>query len=98
MSAASWIKFAMVVGEGKPELAQLVEIAQCYEDTTSDSHKFSEKNLRKSHARGVANGYKNSDVGAFLKQKPKEHGEEASSGSTTVWSPWTKSSRARGSW
>ena len=47
MSAGSWIKFAMLIGDGKPELAKLVEIAECYEDTDSDTHTYSEKNLRK---------------------------------------------------
>ena len=58
MSAGSWIKFAMMIGKDKPELAKLVEIAECYEDTDSDAHKFNEKNLRKFQAERVATGYK----------------------------------------
>ena len=84
MSAGCWIKFAMMVGDGKPELARLVEIAECYAETDSDTHKYNGKNLRKFHANRVAKGYKNSNREVLLKEKPHEHGATASSGSTSA--------------
>ena len=56
MSMNSWFKLLMLLGDGRPELAELVEVAQCLEDSTSDQHKYNLKNLRKWQYRRVQEG------------------------------------------
>ena len=54
----AWFKVMMVLGQGNPDLAEVVEIADAYEDTDQDSHKYNLKNLRIRQQMRVAQGWK----------------------------------------
>ena len=58
ISGASWCKLMMVLGSGDPEMAEIVEIAESFEDRHHDSHSYNLKNLKKQQAERVNNGWK----------------------------------------
>lgn len=48
----------MGLGKGNLELADIVEIAECYEDRDIDMHKYNLKNLKKQQWGRVSAGWK----------------------------------------
>ena len=62
MSMNSWVRFIKIIAGGHPELQALMDIADCYEDTDEDVHKYSEKSIKKYHWRRQQAGYRNSTM------------------------------------
>ena len=77
MTVEYWIKCCMIVGEGKPKLAENVEVAEMFEDTNHEDHKYNLKNMRKRHEQRMMAGFRNATMGDLnvdMKKKAEKEG------------------------
>ena len=58
ITTSAWFKMMIVLGQNNPDMAEIVEVAELFEGTTQDVHKYNMANLRKRQHMRVAQGYK----------------------------------------
>ena len=84
MTVESWLKFCMIVGEGKPQPAEIVEVAEMIENTTQEDHKYNLKNLQKKHEKRKVAGYKNTTMDELKLEMDKKGEKEGPKYETKV--------------
>ena len=62
MTVNSWCNFLRIIAYGKPDLAMIYDIAECFGNSPTDQHSYSEKSIRKWHWERQLKGYKNSSI------------------------------------
>ena len=72
ITTGAWFKMMIVLGQNNPDMAEIVEIAELFEGTTDDAHKYNLANLRKKLYLRVAQGYKSHVKGDIAKGNYKD--------------------------
>ena len=76
MTVNSWCNFMRIIAHGKPELANIYDIAECFEDSSDQQHAYAEKTLKKWHL-----GKTTARLQEFLDHRCQErHGTAVSEG------------------
>ena len=57
-TTSAWFKMMIVLGQDNPDMADIVEVAEFFEGTNEDAHKYNMANLKKKHFMRVAQGHK----------------------------------------